>query len=78
MSATFSTIIRPAVTKRPGAFSRLFSACLDSIARYFVRRAAIACLRGLDDRALRDIGVARSQIEAAVHGFIAPSDQARM
>ena len=78
MSATFSTIVRPAVTKGPGAFSRLLSACCDGIAGYFVRRAAIATLRELDDRALRDIGLARSQIEAAVHGFIAPSDQARM
>jgi uncharacterized protein YjiS (DUF1127 family) len=78
MSATLSTIIRPAVTKRPGAFSRLFSACLDGIARYFVRRAAIACLRELDDRALRDIGLVRSQIESAVHGLMTAPDRARM
>jgi uncharacterized protein YjiS (DUF1127 family) len=78
MSATLSTIIRPAVTKRPGAFSRLFSACLDRTARYFVRRAAIACLRELDDRALRDIGLVRSQIEAAVHGFMTAPDRARV
>lgn len=69
MSVILSTIIRPAAATRAGAFSRLFSTCLDRIARYFVRRAAIAFLRGLDDRALRDIGLARSQIEAAVHGF---------
>jgi uncharacterized protein YjiS (DUF1127 family) len=68
MSATLSTPIRLAVAKRTGAFSRLFSACLDGIARHFVRRAAIACLRELDDRALRDIGLVQSQIEAAVHG----------
>jgi uncharacterized protein YjiS (DUF1127 family) len=78
MSATLSTIIRPAVTKRPGAFSRLFSGCLDGTARYFVRRAAIACLRELDDRALRDIGLVRSQIEAAVHGFMTAPDRARV
>jgi uncharacterized protein YjiS (DUF1127 family) len=70
MSATLSTIIRPAVAKRPGAFSRLFGACFDGIARYFVRRAAIACLCQLDDRALRDIGLVRSQIDAAVCGFV--------
>jgi uncharacterized protein YjiS (DUF1127 family) len=68
MSTTLSTVIRPALTKRPSEFSRLFSACLDWIASYFVRRAAIASLRELDDRALGDIGLARSQIEAAVHG----------
>jgi uncharacterized protein YjiS (DUF1127 family) len=78
MSATLSTIVRPAVTKRPGAFSRLFSASWNGIARYFVRRAAIASLRELDDRALRDIGLKRSQVEAAVYGFITLSDQRRM
>ena len=61
-----------------GAFSRLLSACCEGIARYFVRRAAIASLRELDDRALRDIGLARSQIEAAVHGFITAPGRARM
>ena len=70
MSATLATIVRPEVTQRPGAFSRLFSAGWERIARYFVRRAAIANLRELDDRALRDIGLARSQIEAAVRGFL--------
>jgi uncharacterized protein YjiS (DUF1127 family) len=70
MSATLSSIFRPAVTYRPGAISRLFGACLDGIARRFVRRAAIACLHELDDRELRDIGIVRSQIEAAVCGFM--------
>ena len=32
------------------------------------RRAAIKTLRQLDDRALRDIGLYRGQIEAAVYG----------
>jgi uncharacterized protein YjiS (DUF1127 family) len=78
MSATLSTNVRPWVRNAPGGFSRLLSACCDEIAGYFFRRDAIATLRELDDRALRDIGLARSQIEAAVHGFITPSDQARM
>jgi len=69
MSATLST-----ATKRPGAFSRLLNACCDGVAVYFARRAAIATLRELDDRTLRDIGLARSQIEAAVGGCIALSD----
>ena len=34
----------------------------------WVRRAAIKTLRQLDDRALRDIGIPRSHIEAAVWG----------
>jgi uncharacterized protein YjiS (DUF1127 family) len=77
MSATLAPIVRPEVTTRPGVFSRLFSACWGGIARYFVRRAAIASLHELDDRALRDIGLVRSQIEAAVCGFNTLSNQAR-
>jgi uncharacterized protein YjiS (DUF1127 family) len=77
MSASLATIVRPEVTKGPGAFSRLFGACRDGIARYFVRRAAAASLRELDDHVLRDIGLERSQIKAAVHGFIPLSDLAR-
>jgi uncharacterized protein YjiS (DUF1127 family) len=46
--------------------------------RYFLCRAAVANLHELDDRALRDIGLSRSQIEAAVHGFVTLSDRARM
>jgi uncharacterized protein YjiS (DUF1127 family) len=76
MSTTVSTIVRPGVTKRPGAFSRLLNAYCEGIARYFVRRAAIASLHKLDDRALRDIGINRSQIEAAVDGFITRSSAA--
>ena len=78
MSASLSTSIRPAVAKKPGAFSRLFSACFSGIARHFIQRSAIATLHELDDRALRDIGLARSQIEGAVHGFVARSDQWRV
>jgi uncharacterized protein YjiS (DUF1127 family) len=77
MSATFSTIVRPAVTNRHGVFSRLLSAFCNGIVAYFVRRAAIKSLGELDDRALRDIGIERSQIEAAVHGFITLPYQAR-
>ena len=77
MSATLATIGRPQVTNRPGAFSRIFSAGWDGIARYFVRRAAIARLHEFDDRVLRDIGIERSQIEAAVCGLITPSQARR-
>jgi uncharacterized protein YjiS (DUF1127 family) len=42
---------------------------LSTIARYFGHRAAIKSLRELDARALRDIGLTRSEIEAAVHGL---------
>jgi uncharacterized protein YjiS (DUF1127 family) len=68
MSAT--TINRPAVARGTGALTRPFAACLEGIARYFGRRDAIAWLRELDDRALRDIGIARCHIEAAANGFM--------
>jgi uncharacterized protein YjiS (DUF1127 family) len=70
--------MRPAVTKGLSASIRLVSDCLDRIARYFVRRAAVASLRELDDRALRDIGITRNQIEAAVHGFVTFPEHGKM
>lgn len=76
MPAILSTFVLPAVTKGPGALSRLLSAACEGIAGYLCRRTAIACLHGLDDRALQDIGLARFQIEAAVYGFITLSGQA--
>jgi len=69
MSATFASFGRPRIMTRPGTFSRLFSAWWNAITRYFVRRAAIASLRALDDHVLRDIGLERSEIEAAAYGF---------
>ena len=77
MSATLATTVRPEVTKRHGALSQLFSACWDGIARHFVRRAAVARLRKFDDHLLRDIGLERSQIEAAVYGVTTRSERAR-
>jgi hypothetical protein len=78
MSATLSTIVPPAITNKVGTFCRQLSGYCDGIAGYLVCRAAIASLHELDDRALRDIGLARSQIEAAVYGFVTLSDQARV
>ena len=77
MSDIVSNVIRPAAEKRPGVLARCLSACIDAIVSYFARRGAIATLRELDDRALWDIGLARSQIEAAVHGHVTPLDQQR-
>jgi uncharacterized protein YjiS (DUF1127 family) len=78
MSATLVTIVRPAAAKRPATVRRICVACWDAVACYFVRRSAITTLRELDDRALQDIGIARSQIEAAVQGFISLPEQRRM
>lgn len=76
MSAAHSVSIRPALTSLYGALSRLSGGRCARIARYFSHRSAIAQLRELDDGALGDIGLARSQIEAAVHGFVTRPDRA--
>jgi uncharacterized protein YjiS (DUF1127 family) len=77
MSVFVSTTPRPAIRERPGAFSRLLNVSYDGIAGYFVARAAIARLREFDDPALRDIGLARSEIEPAVRGLITLPGRAR-
>ncbi|MFA1621331.1 DUF1127 domain-containing protein [Rhizobium mongolense] len=76
MSATFSTILHSEGIKSPGTNPPIFNAHWARIARYFVRRAAVASLRELDDDALKDIGLARSEIEAAVYGLTSASSQA--
>jgi uncharacterized protein YjiS (DUF1127 family) len=78
MSRALATIVRPELKMRAGAFPRVFSAICYGIARYFARRAAIKHLSELNDRALRDIGIERSQIEAAVYDFIIDPDRARL
>jgi uncharacterized protein YjiS (DUF1127 family) len=42
------------------------------VAAHWERRAAIKVLLERDDRELRDIGLVRSQIEAAVGGAVNP------
>jgi uncharacterized protein YjiS (DUF1127 family) len=79
MSATLSALFQPAVTVRPARYVRLlFQAWARDIARYFSRRAALKRLRECNDRELRDIGLSRGQIEAAVYGFITRPDRGRM
>jgi uncharacterized protein YjiS (DUF1127 family) len=78
MSITLSTIARLAGMRRLGASLRILNANWERIARYFVHRAAMASLYELDDGALRDIGLVRSEIEAAVHGVMTASTRARL
>ena len=75
MPAVLSAIVLPVVTKGTSAFFRLLSATCEGSAGYLGRRTASACLHGLDDRALQDIGLSRFQIEAAVHGLVPLSSQ---
>jgi uncharacterized protein YjiS (DUF1127 family) len=77
MSATLITVVPPAAARRRAIVSRICLACWDAVSGYFVRRSAIATLREFDDRALRDIGIARSQIEAVVPGLTPLPERAR-
>lgn len=78
MSAALPVIVQPAYAKRSEALLRLPGELLRAIARYFARRAAIDHLRELDEPILQDIGLARSEIEAAVQGRIPRSNRGRM
>ena len=56
---------------RPSSSGGFFSALDPSVTALFnrlERRSAVKALNELDDRALRDIGITRSQIEDAVYG----------
>ena len=75
-SLTSSTAVRPATSGTLGRLVRRIATVLRGIAAEWNRRAAMKALHQLDDRALRDIGLSRCQIEKAVHGFD-PLDVAR-
>jgi len=77
MLAILSIIVRFTGTKASKRLSRQLSACWEGIAGYFFRRSAVISLNELDDRALRDIGLERSQIEAAVYGLVTVRSQGR-
>ncbi|MCP3388444.1 DUF1127 domain-containing protein [Bradyrhizobium sp. CCGB12] len=56
---------------RPSSSSGFFRALANGVQALFdrlERRSAVKTLSELDDRALRDIGINRSQIEDAVYG----------
>ncbi len=56
----------------PSGLARLLGSWAHGLVTYWARREAIKVLSEMDDRALRDIGIARSQIEAAVGGALNP------
>jgi uncharacterized protein YjiS (DUF1127 family) len=79
MSATLSTLFQPAVAVRPGRYVwRLLHAWAGDIAHHFGRRAALKRLGEFNDRELRDIGLTRGQVEAAVYGLMPRPDRARI
>jgi len=60
-------------SRTPAGLADLFGRWVNGVVVFWARREAIKTLRQMDDRALRDIGIVRSQIEAAVHGVADPT-----
>ena len=67
---TIYTTAQTAPATAFGGFTRAIANWANGLAAHWVRREAIKNLQALDDRALRDIGIHRSNIEAAVKGNV--------
>ena len=63
---------QPSIPNLGGGLVRWIGIWARAVAAYWERRAAIKVLLERDDRELRDIGLVRSQIEAAVGGAFNP------
>jgi uncharacterized protein YjiS (DUF1127 family) len=61
-----STAAQPSASGTPGGFVRSIGIWARRLSAAWRRRAAINAIHELDDRTLRDIGLARDQIETAV------------
>ena len=72
MTTLSPTAAQPGRQLSPGGFVRWIEGGAQALLNHLERRAAIKTLRELDDRALKDIGLSRSQIEAAVGGALNP------
>jgi uncharacterized protein YjiS (DUF1127 family) len=74
---TMHSVSRPFAcdtTLRPiAAVGRLFEAFVDALVRHRMKRA----LHAMSDHLLADIGITRSEIDAAVDGFIPRHPSAR-
>jgi uncharacterized protein YjiS (DUF1127 family) len=73
MSMIFPGAPRRASSGGWGAPVRWMGIWVDALTEHWVRQAAIKALRQRDDRELRDIGITRWQIEAAVGGALNPT-----
>lgn len=63
---------QPTSAGTAGGLIRWIGALAHAMVDHWARRAAIKALSQRDDRELRDIGLLRSQIEAAVGGVLNP------
>jgi uncharacterized protein YjiS (DUF1127 family) len=73
MTVILSGAARRATSGGLGGFVRWIGIRAYAVAARWERRAAINALLKRDDRELRDIGLARCQIEAAVGGALNPA-----
>ena len=62
-----------AIPTAAGGLIRRAGIWVHALVTYWDRRAAIKALHELDDHGLRDIGLARCHIEAAVRGVADPN-----
>jgi uncharacterized protein YjiS (DUF1127 family) len=67
ISQTSGRSLRPSSS---GGFFRALASAAYALFDRLERRSAVKTLNELDDRALRDIGINRSQIEDAVYGQV--------
>ena len=72
MTTISQRVAQPSIPQLSGGLVRWIGAGALAAAAYWERRAAIRALLERDDRELRDIGLVRSQIEAAVGGAFNP------
>ena len=70
MTMLSQTAGRPLSPTPSGGVFRFIASSAQALLDYLGRRAAIQTLSELDDRALRDIGITRSQIVDAVGGHV--------
>ncbi|WP_349253748.1 DUF1127 domain-containing protein [Bradyrhizobium sp. CB82] len=68
MTTISQTAGQPLSPSSSGGFLRSVVNGASALLGFLERRAAVKTLNELDDRALRDIGITRSQIEDAVYG----------
>jgi uncharacterized protein YjiS (DUF1127 family) len=72
MTMIFSATSQPAIAGPSGGFLGRIGTVAHAVLAYWERRSAVKILGERNDRELRDIGLVRSQIEAAVGGAFNP------
>jgi uncharacterized protein YjiS (DUF1127 family) len=65
-------LVRRAIVRAKAYRAQAFRDLFDRLVNWIKRRVAVARLQRLDDRMLKDIGITRGEIEAAVRGHDRP------